>query len=119
MQRRRGNSACDIGPSRRGCARPSSWRCTRSDEFGWGGPVGRIEVTLRDIDAALPIVREVAVRTPTLPFHDARDRDVWLKLENLQRLGAFKIRGVWNRLPAPGGGGGGGGAAQAAPGTHG
>ena len=58
----------------------------------------RIEVTLRDIDAALPIVREVATHTPTVPFHDTEDRDVWLKLETLQRLGVFKIRGVWNRL---------------------
>jgi len=60
--------------------------------------VERIEVTLRDIDAALPIVREVATHTPTVPFHDTEDRDVWLKLETLQRLGVFKIRGVWNRL---------------------
>ena len=58
----------------------------------------RIEVTLRDIDAALPVVREVAIRTPTVPFHNPEGPEVWLKLENLQRLGAFKIRGVWNRL---------------------
>src|SRR5205823_6387085 len=59
-------------------------------------PVERIAVTLRDIDAALPIVREVGRHTPTVPF--SGDEDVWLKLENLQRLGAFKIRGVWNRI---------------------
>ncbi len=57
----------------------------------------RVEVTLRDIDAALPIVREVGLHTPTVPF-SGDDEDVWLKLENLQRLGAFKIRGVWNRI---------------------
>ena len=57
----------------------------------------RIVVTPRDIDAALPIVREVASQTPTVPFPGS-DEGVWLKLENLQRLGAFKIRGVWNRL---------------------
>ena len=57
----------------------------------------RIDVTLRDIDSALPIVREVAWPTPTVPFPGADDA-VWLKLENLQRLGAFKIRGVWNRI---------------------
>src|SRR5436853_4463029 len=60
-------------------------------------PVERIAVTLRDIDAALPIVREVGRHTPTVPF-SGDDEDVWLKLENLQRLGAFKIRGVWNRI---------------------
>jgi threonine dehydratase len=57
----------------------------------------RIAVTLRDIESALPVVREVAWPTPTVPFPEADD-SVWLKLENLQRLGAFKIRGVWNRI---------------------
>src|SRR5438046_1572273 len=32
-----------------------------------------------------------------MPFSGG-DEPVWLKLENLQRLGAFKIRGVWNRI---------------------
>ena len=57
----------------------------------------RIEVTTRDIDSALSVVREVAWPTPTVPFSGG-DEPVWLKLENLQRLGAFKIRGVWNRI---------------------
>jgi len=57
----------------------------------------RADVTLRDIESALPVVREVAWHTPTVPFSGADD-SVWLKLENLQRLGAFKIRGVWNRI---------------------
>jgi threonine dehydratase len=57
----------------------------------------RIDVTLRDIDSALPVIREVAWPTPTVPFPGA-DEPVWLKLENLHRLGAFKIRGVWNRI---------------------
>jgi len=57
----------------------------------------RIDVTLRDVDTALRVVREVAWPTPTVPFPGA-DETLWLKLENLQRLGAFKIRGVWNRI---------------------
>ncbi len=55
-----------------------------------------------DVEAALPRVREVARRTPTLPFPG--EEALFLKCENLQRLGAFKIRGAWNRmsqLPAP------------------
>lgn len=56
-----------------------------------------IDVTLRDIEAALPTVREVARHTPIVSFED-KDQEVWLKMENLQRLGAFKIRGVWNRI---------------------
>src|SRR3989304_2367846 len=117
MQRRHGNSACDIGPSGGGCARPSPWGRTRPEEFGWGGLGERVEVTLRDIDAALPVVREVAIRTPTVPFHNPEGPEVWLKLENLQRLGAFKIRGVWNRLPGPGGGGPGRGGGEGRPGN--
>lgn len=57
-------------------------------------PLNRIEVSLREVEEALPRVREVAWRTPTVPFEDG----VYLKLENLQRLGVFKIRGTWNRL---------------------
>ena len=73
-----------------------TYSARRSPAGGEDVPVERIEVTLRDIDAALPIVREVGRHTPTVPF--SGDEDVWLKLENLQRLGAFKIRGVWNRI---------------------
>jgi len=57
-----------------------------------------IAVTLKDVEAALSVVREVATHTPTVRFLDPEDEEVWLKLENLQRLGVFKIRGVWNRL---------------------
>src|SRR3989304_1642777 len=101
MQRRHGNSACDIGPSRRGCARPSPWRCTRTDEFGWGGLVERIEVTLRDIDAALPVVREGAIRTPTAPFHNPEGPEVWLKRERALPVGAFcpRLIPVVNTFP--------------------
>lgn len=57
-----------------------------------------LRVTVRDVEAALDVVREVAWRTPTCPFPgDFRD-ELFLKLENLQRLGAFKIRGAWNRM---------------------
>lgn len=54
-------------------------------------------MTIHDIEAALRVVYEVAWHTPTVPFSDEEVR-VWLKLENVQRLGSFKIRGVWNRL---------------------
>lgn len=56
-----------------------------------------IEVAAEDIEDAVPVVREVAYRTVLLPFRDPGGA-VFLKLENLQRLGAFKIRGTWNRL---------------------
>lgn len=57
-----------------------------------------IRVAASDIEEALGVVREVAVRTPTIPFDRGAGQDVSLKLENLQRLGAFKIRGAWNRM---------------------
>jgi len=55
-----------------------------------------IHVAFRDVEAAVPVVREVAVRTPTIRFGGGDEPH--LKLENLQRLGVFKIRGTWNRV---------------------
>ena len=60
--------------------------------------VDRIEVTARDVESALPVAREVALRTPVASFVDPEKGEVLLKLENLQRLGSFKIRGTWNRM---------------------
>lgn len=57
--------------------------------------VDRIDASLQDVAAACDVVYEVARRTPTIPF---ADDGPFLKLENLQRLGVFKIRGVWNRV---------------------
>ena len=51
-----------------------------------------------DIESALDTVHEVAIHTPTRAFPSAGPGEVFLKLENLQRLGAFKIRGAWNRV---------------------
>lgn len=53
---------------------------------------------VEDVEAALDIVREVASHTPTVKFPGATEGDLYLKLENLQRLAAFKIRGAWNRI---------------------
>ncbi len=54
-------------------------------------------MTIGDIEEAVPVVQKVARRTPTILL-EGPDGEVWLKLENLQRLGAFKIRGAWNRI---------------------
>jgi threonine dehydratase len=60
------------------------------------------EVTLADVRAAAERLHGIAVRTPLLAFDRlAPDRDgsrVWLKPENLQPIGAFKIRGAYNAL---------------------
>ncbi len=57
-----------------------------------------LQITAEDVEAALDTVHEVAVRTPMRSVPNLATEDVFLKLESLQRLGAFKIRGAWNRI---------------------
>src|SRR5215218_2738342 len=53
-------------------------------------------VTLRDVQAAAVRIAGIAIRTPLLGFGE----DFWLKPENLQPIGAFKIRGAANAIAA-------------------
>jgi threonine dehydratase len=55
-------------------------------------------ITLADIRAAHKIVSKIAIRTPILPLKFSDRPDTWLKCENLQRTGAFKIRGAFHRI---------------------
>jgi len=59
-------------------------------------------VTLADIREAQARLRGIAVRTELLrfPFPEAEIRisPLYLKLENLQPIGAFKIRGAYNKI---------------------
>lgn len=56
-------------------------------------------VPLEDIQAAADRVREYALRTPLIPLHDrGSGGEILLKLENLQPIGAFKIRGAANKI---------------------
>jgi len=58
-------------------------------------------VSLDDIRAAAGRVQGTAVRTPvlTLPWPGPGDaHPFWIKCENLQPMGAFKIRGAFNML---------------------
>ncbi len=57
-----------------------------------------LAVGLDNIRTAVPVVREVALPTPSIRYLGTDEGDLWLKEENLQRLGSFKIRGVWNGL---------------------
>ena len=56
-------------------------------------------VTIDDIRAAAERIRGMVVRTPLLraPWGDP-DRPLWLKPENLQAIGAFKVRGAFNAI---------------------
>jgi threonine dehydratase len=56
--------------------------------------------TIDDIRAAAERLRGVVVRTPLVRLNAdvAGDAEVWLKLENLQPIGSFKLRGAMNAL---------------------
>src|SRR5262250_1950589 len=54
-------------------------------------------VTLADIRAARARIESVAVRTPLIPLAQA-GAALYLKPENLQPIGAFKLRGAYNKI---------------------
>ena len=64
-------------------------------------PAQSSEVTLDDVRAARELLRGVILATPvqgSRPLSEGVGGPVWLKCENLQRAGSFKIRGAYTRL---------------------
>ena len=59
--------------------------------------VGGVTVTVADVLAAQARLRAYL---PPTPLHYAERFGVWLKLENLQRTGSYKVRGALNALLA-------------------
>ena len=60
-----------------------------------------LEPTLADFEAARENVRAVAIETPILHSNFLSNlvgAEVFLKAENLQRTGAYKLRGAYNRM---------------------
>lgn len=56
-------------------------------------------VSLDDIRAAQTLLHGIAVRTPLLEWTAPTDeRKLFLKLENQQPIGAFKLRGAYNKV---------------------
>src|SRR5271157_5462418 len=56
-------------------------------------------VSLDDIRAARTLLHGIAVRTPLFEWTGPADqRKLFLKLENLQPIGAFKLRGAYNKV---------------------
>lgn len=53
--------------------------------------------TLAGVERAAAKVAALLPQTPLLPL-DVDGRTIWCKAENLQPVGAFKIRGAWHRL---------------------
>jgi threonine dehydratase len=61
----------------------------------------QLPVTLADIESAARTIEGKVVRTPLIAaprFPGLPDVPIYLKLENLQRTGAFKLRGATNRI---------------------
>src|SRR5260370_28787891 len=56
-------------------------------------------VPLKDIQQAQALLQSIAVRTPLFEWTGTADqRKLFLKLENLQPIGAFKLRGAYNKV---------------------
>src|SRR5690349_5115009 len=60
-------------------------------------------IKLEDIRNAQQRIRGVALRTPLIPYlpppTEAQSAEqLWFKPENLQPIGAFKIRGAYNKI---------------------
>ena len=56
-------------------------------------------VTLSDIEQARTRIGGVTVRTPLIPL-EHQGQTLYLKPENLQPIGAFKLRGAYNKIAA-------------------
>jgi threonine dehydratase len=64
-------------------------------------PISDLPVTLADIQAAAKRIEGQVVRTPTYRSRNLSDltgADIWVKLENLQVVAAYKERGALNKL---------------------
>jgi threonine dehydratase len=55
-------------------------------------------ITLHDVSKARGRIATIALRTPLVRFGDCATAEVHLKLENLQPIGSFKIRGAANAM---------------------
>ncbi|MGZ4841685.1 MAG: threonine ammonia-lyase, partial [Candidatus Angelobacter sp.] len=55
-------------------------------------------VSLKDIQNARSLLHNVAVRTPLVLCKLPDDRQIFIKPENLQPIGSFKLRGAYNKI---------------------
>jgi threonine dehydratase len=59
------------------------------------------EVTLKDVEEAAKVLEGVTRRTPldtSRTLSELSGMDLYLKMENLQRTGSFKLRGAYNKI---------------------
>ncbi len=59
-------------------------------------------MTLRSAEQARQNIAGIALRTPLVRLNSELDHEVFLKLENLQPIGSFKIRGAANAMTRAG-----------------
>jgi threonine dehydratase len=55
-------------------------------------------IAIEEIEAARQRIADVAVRTPLVRLQAETDAEIWLKLETLQPIASFKIRGAANAV---------------------
>jgi threonine dehydratase len=55
-------------------------------------------IPLDEIRAARETIADTVVRTPLVRLHVDAPADIYLKLENLQPIGSFKLRGAYNAM---------------------
>jgi threonine dehydratase len=56
-------------------------------------------IELAEIEAARERIAGSALRTPLVRlYHDDAQPEIWCKLESLQPIGSFKIRGATNAI---------------------
>lgn len=65
---------------------------------GSGGRPAQRNIPAEAIDEAREYVYEAAIRTPLVRLNYDGPADIYLKLECLQPIGSFKIRGAWNAV---------------------
>jgi len=71
----------------------------RPEEPPDAGPDAPLEApTIDEIEDARARVYNAAIRTPLVRLDTDGDAELWLKLENLQPIGSFKIRGAANAI---------------------
>jgi threonine dehydratase len=75
--------------------------CRSLPEYSQSTAAGQLPVTPADVMRAQEVVKRVALHTPLVEEQDLSricGAQVYLKLENLQRTGSFKVRGAFNKI---------------------
>ena len=55
-------------------------------------------ITLKDIQQARALLKNFSVRTPLVTCKLPGGKSIFVKPENLQPIGSFKLRGAYNKI---------------------